>query len=617
MRLECYDEPVPRTGTIDGGAAKRALGKAKMGFWDVVLRESVQNSWDARLTDRISFDVKGFTFNEDQRQVLAQKVFSDLGGDGNGMLKEWLTSPILRGLVLRDSGTRGLGGPVDASTALEAEDGSDFRNFVFDIGRDPRREMGGGTYGFGKGVLYESSSVSTCLVYSRTAVRNADPVDRFIVVSVGSSYNANGRKYTGRRWWGTLDRTIDGQTGVLPIEGSEAKSLAAELGMGIPDGKTGTCISILDPSEPDTPAESMEAIVTEIRDAIVKWAWPHLVSLDGEPSIDFSVISGDNELSLSIESDPDISPFAEAYRQVLRRQADGEYEPPFTLTVHRVPNDAERNQTGLLGLRTVNISGPAPALNNTVALMRKPRFIVDYMKISPDDRGAVRVGVFVAKDSKEIEDAFAKSEPVTHDKWSREAGRAKHKPVAWTLDAIKGLTTLYDPPSSPNSTGEATVGLARVSRILASALVGSTGTGAERQPYSGGTSGGGGKGGKSKSKKLRAQVEGPPRFIESDATHVLVEFDVKTELEDPNQDLRKILAAKIRIKSEAGQMTTREDREAVIDGWYDNTGRRVAEATECFAFQDAHSVEGLRLRVRHLKAVAVTVDALLRESKTP
>lgn len=613
MILQRYSESVPPTGTIDGGAAKRALGKAKMGFWDVVLREAVQNSWDARLGERISFDVHARDFSAAEIETLAVEVFGDSGGAGNETLRAWLAGDSLRALVLRDSGTRGLGGPSDASSELGADVRSDFRNFVFDIGRDPRRALGGGTYGFGKGILYEASRISTCLVYSRCLDDSGVPLDRFIAVSVAGPHHEGGKRFTGRQWWGLVDSSSPEGTSVSPLEGRRASRLAERLGIGLGEGDTGTSVVILDPQEPDTPDETLGDIATEVRDAVLKWAWPHLVSLDGAPTIHFSVAAEDQILPIVLEGNSEYSAFADAYREVLEMRADDNRRPPFTLSVHRVPTDLDQPMTGHLGLKTVHIGGEPPQLNNTVALMRAPKFVVDYVRVAAQDQGAMRVGVFVAADNQGMEDAFAKAEPVTHDRWKREGGRAKFKPVSWTLQSISELTSHVDPLDVPPSQGGATVGVARVSRILGNSLIGVTGKGAERTAGSrnGTPSSGGPKG---KRSKPRAALTSGPRFVASDAESVVIEFTVETELSKDQSESGLQVVPSIRVLAEAGTSLSLESDEATIEGWFDGPNK-IAGVGGFIGFDEARQIKDLRLRVRHKKSVAVMVDVAATDSE--
>ncbi|UUT36410.1 hypothetical protein [Microbacterium elymi] len=138
--------------------------------------------------------------------TLRDLVFADSLPAPADQLGSLFSTGNLNALLVRDGGTRGLSGPAPADQAVDDGVRTDFRNFVFDIGRDLRRELGGGTYGFGKGVLYDASSVRTCLVYTRTEM-DGQLIDRFIATCVGSGFAHAGRRFTGRHWWGQRPRT--------------------------------------------------------------------------------------------------------------------------------------------------------------------------------------------------------------------------------------------------------------------------------------------------------------------------------------------------------------------------------------------------------------------------
>lgn len=606
IEVSRYSEPIPPTGAIDASATKRAIGKPKAEFWDVLFKEAVQNSWDARTDTRISFDAHIRSFDPREQNVLRSIIFRDAVGKVNSNLRNMLSKRESTVLILQDRQTRGLAGPADASAALGEKVRSDFRNFIFDIGRDSRRAVGGGTYGFGKGILYEASSVSTCLVYSQFEDTDGALNSRFIAASVAEQHEEDDLRFTGRQWWGRVDSNGASRR-VEPIEGEAARGLAEQIGLELPKGVTGTSIGILSPRESATAstAQSKSQIARALTKAIKKWAWPHLVSLDDSCTIDFSVIEDGSPLRVSIKDDPEYGPFAEAYKAVLRRQSDAEHEPPFTLEVHRIPSDRDKIQTGWLGLKNLFAGGERLSLNNRIALMRGPKFVVDYKTVRPHAHGTPRVGVFVADSTEEVERAFAKSEPVTHDKWAREPGRSRHRPIAWTLDSIDEVTGPRQQLDSPNSLGEGSVGIARISRLLGTSLIGLTGSGAE-QPHTKGTRSGGVGGGR----RPQVFVESAPRFVRAEQKTVVVEFAVKVVVPasadvDGTHDF---IRPRVRVKAEAGHDTSPETEEAAFIGWYAN-GEEIDTESEDLPLCKIPGGADLWLRIAHRQDVAVAVQA--------
>ncbi|MCI4013010.1 hypothetical protein [Brevibacterium sp. ZH18] len=610
--LDRYSEPVPPTGAIDASAAKRAIGKPKAEFWDVLFKEAVQNSWDARIGPKISFEAHIRSFSSEEQSILRDLVFRDVGGKVNSDLRDVLSREESTVLILQDRETRGLGGPTDASAALSEQIRSDFRNFIFDIGRDSRRAVGGGTYGFGKGILYEASSISTCLVYSQFEDTGGELNSRFIAASVTEQHEENDRRFTGRQWWGRVVASGDLRR-VEPIEGEAARWLAEQIGLELPHGVTGTSIGIMSPKESATTstAESKSDIARALTKAIKKWAWPHLVALDDSCTIDFSVVEDSLPVKVSIDDDAEYGPFAEAYRSILMRQAKFDYEPPFTLAVHRIPTDPAKNQTGWLGLKNIFVEGETPPLNNKIALMRGPKFVVDYMAVRPHEHGTPRVGVFLADPTEEVELAFAKSEPVTHDKWAREPGRARIRPIAWTLDDIAKVTGPKQKLESPNGPGEGSVGVARISRLLGTSLIGLTGSGAE-EPHLAPQTAGVSSGSASRPRGVQALVDGAPRFVRAERELIIVEFPVNVTVSaraDVDEDeFKKFIRPRVRVKAEAGQKTSPESEEATIRGWYAD-GAEIATEGGDLPLGDVPDDADLWLRIAHRHDVAVVAQA--------
>src|SRR5690606_26852557 len=78
-------------------------------------------------------------------------------------LRPSLNGPVIRVMTVSDRGTTGLGGPTRADSAVTRN--HDFVSFVRNVGEPRDNELGGGTYGFGKGVFYLVSQAGTILVH--------------------------------------------------------------------------------------------------------------------------------------------------------------------------------------------------------------------------------------------------------------------------------------------------------------------------------------------------------------------------------------------------------------------------------------------------------------------
>lgn len=597
VKLRWRPELIGPTGMIDGGAAGRTLGKPDLPFWDVFLRESLQNSWDARTGESIDFEVVAQEFSAEGMARLQREVFSDdLPTDHDPIsarLSDEVQTGRLRALIVRDSGTVGLTGPPRADTAVPPETPTHFRSFVFDIGHGDKPKIAGGSYGFGKAVFYTASRARTCMIYTRTRV-GEEIVDRFIATRVGPGFNSETSRYTGRFWWGVPDGDA-----VLPLEGEAAVRLASELGMLTIAGSTGTVIAVLDPGDPSTDTdESLGEIVDAVRGAALRWAWPHLVSADGEPSIRFSFRVGGEGRPLSLDDDSEIKQFVAAYRDALNFQADSKTDIAWQARAHRVPLDDNRPTTGVLVVRRAQQPETIePRLNNRVALLRGPRFVVKYLSVRADPQGQYVAGVFLADPL--MESAFAAAEPVTHDNWARENGALKHRPVAWTLDSIEKIVANRLEAEDPLAGEDVPIGgVAHLSRVIAETLVGLTGTGAERQRTVMRDGGG------SRS-PVGVVISGDPVPVSLDGTRVTAHFPVQYRLGASSSTVGWSVQAKPRVVAEAGGTEAANDVDARIVEWVLPDDSRV-QGSEIRA-EEMQNGEGFVI-IEHPVDVAVTLQ---------
>lgn len=622
--LVLYSERLPPVGAIGGEGAVKAVGKPALSFWEVFLRETLQNSWDARLGEQIGFRVRGMHLQPDQVVAMRNGVFVQLPppvdagsvdesreGDGQScsplydartQFRDFLESREPRALLVQDVRTRGLGGPARADIVVPQGTVTDFRNFVFEIGKNAKEVGSGGTFGFGKGVLYAASRIRTCLIYTST-MEDGRPSYRFIASRVGPEFVSGSRRFTGRHWWGTVE-----DDGVLPLEGLEALTLAGSLGMGLPDGATGTSILVLDPGSPDQLIERpdgrkerdrdgiLRAILEEIRSAALKWAWPHLVGEDGVPTIDFDLSVDDESLPVILDDDPVLRQYADAYRQALLF-ARGE---PVNHTVQatRLLIGSGRPATGVLVVRKSIHDGLPEDLDRHVALMRAPRFVVKYRRIEKDPLGQFTAGVFIV--DPEIDRSFAEAEPVTHDEWRREQGGVRVRPVAWTLDDIDRATRSTPASIIPETDQRPSTGLARVAESLGREILGVTGRGAGILPRRRSGSG-------APRRPISVTVVGDPRPIRAVGERVEAEFPVSV-VARPSADLsayRVSVAPKAVAESGTTERGRDVERHATVVGWRigDEEHAGASIPADLLAAADGD----VRVLVSHDRLVAVTI----------
>nr|BFE83846.1 hypothetical protein GCM10020093_064470 [Planobispora longispora] len=218
-----------------------------MDLLTILVRESAQNSWDARLPDRtepVDYAIDMWAVSPARAAAWRDLLSQDAPLNDHLPLRQSLSRPTIRVMAVSDRGTSGLGGPTRADEAVAK--GHDFVSFVRNVGEPRDTELGGGTYGFGKGIFYLISEVGTILLHTRCRVDGGYET-RLMGCALWKSYVANGsggeRRYTGRHWWGDTTGEV-----VEPLVGAEADAVAHRLGLR-PFGadETGTTIVVIDP----------------------------------------------------------------------------------------------------------------------------------------------------------------------------------------------------------------------------------------------------------------------------------------------------------------------------------------------------------------------------------
>ncbi|GGR73189.1 hypothetical protein GCM10010169_16480 [Micromonospora fulviviridis] len=432
--LGMFAEPFPPYGGIDAHSARRTLGTFSMDFWQLFLRETLQNSWDARAdaSEGVTFAVDAWRLTDGQYDSLRCDLLRDrpVGSELGTLLRR---EPI-DVLTVTDTGTRGLGGPTRADQVSSGR--RDFVDLVRNIGRDPAKGYDGGTYGYGKAVLFEASSCATVVIFTRTQVEDR-PVSRLIAMALTRPYDFEGRTFTGRHWWGVPDP----ESGAEPLTGEPAERLALALGMNrLQAGATGTTIMILAPRIDED--DSLRQVIDALGQAAADYAWPHLTApTGGRPRLTVEVTcNGQAVPAPDPATDQRLKHFVEAYRRcetVLRGTAATPTSYPWN--VQEVLGSRPVQRLGVLAWRT-HLPGAAGAHERAdaqIALMRGPRMVVDYRDVTADASGQAITGVFIA--DPELNDDFAAAEPPTHDRWQprlAQRQRFARNPVSQALNHI-------------------------------------------------------------------------------------------------------------------------------------------------------------------------------------
>lgn len=396
-----------------------------MNTLSILVREAVQNSWDARAEKGtpVRFGLSLWKASNDQMQALREKVFSEV--PPGLTLDEVLTSGSdLMLLAVYDRGTVGLGGPTRANIFDESR--RDFVEFLRNMGRKPDRELSGGTYGYGKAAFYKASTAHTICVHTRCRHRG-DLESRFMAAALGGEYENASAGYTGRHWWG---RDRDGI--VDPLINEEADRIAESIGLpSFEGGARGTSILVIRPLVGDrTGAQALNLMI----ETALWYFWPKMLPNDGAmPAMQFEAALDGEEVPFPRPGEfPPLEGFIQALQQV-RSGPDAEGNPFSTvddvwcmrpkqflgtLVLQRFPVKARRTlDTGPEGDdESVNTPSPVEGLCHHVALMRQPELVVKYLAGPPLASDQIEyAGVF--KTDTEVDEIFAEAEPPTHDDW--------------------------------------------------------------------------------------------------------------------------------------------------------------------------------------------------------
>ncbi|MEX5305196.1 hypothetical protein RF644_05500 [Kocuria sp. CPCC 205258] len=410
-------QPFPPEGATAAEGIRNQLGRPELDMLTILVREAAQNSWDARASDTapVQFDISLRDIGPAQMPAWRAALQPNVPPDSDGFpLRARLRDPALRVLEVSDRGTRGLGGPTRADVVTYGP--RDFVTFVRNIGEPRDRHLGGGTYGFGKGIFYLLSMVGTVLIHTRA--RNAEGVleTRLIGCALRKSYpwtdaeSGQRRTYTGRHWWG-----VPGEDGLMePLVGDEAEDMAARLGMKrFAAEETGTTVVVIDPNVSGLEPADLGRYLAE---TICWQLWPKMLGrADGSVPMEFRVCSDgiDYEVPDPRKFRP-LNLFVKAYEAMSGDAGEELWCGNPKRLLGRI-GVAKKPMVGLEPTRaseTVDIEN----MVHHVCLMRPAELVVTYHKgPKPQSENFGYAGVFRADE--DLDQVFAAAEPPTHDAW--------------------------------------------------------------------------------------------------------------------------------------------------------------------------------------------------------
>lgn len=462
---DLFSEKFGAMGNVVAEGVWNQLGRPELDRLALLVRESVQNSWDARTGPNIRYALDSFSLSTSQRQAYAG-FFGNQPPAGayastNKMAEKiesvagWLEQAGPRMLVISDRGTTGLNGPTRADETIGEGSERNFVNFLRNIGQPPERVHTGGTFGYGKAALYLASETRTIVVYTR-CIHRGKLESRITAAALTHNYSHGPARFTGRHWWGLRqkDDTVE------PYIGGNADDIAAALGLPPFVGEEcGTSVGITAPAFNDDELNQIGLIC-------LRHLWPKLKAPNnGRPPISLSAtVSG---LPIRIP-DPSRSPPYDAYWRAycaLREQKHHEIKYYNDVVGHLALERA-------LMPMTPDRGSDAPEHEvrpRHVALLRTPELVVKYLDAG---RGLGNdlvgfVGVF--QTDNENDDAFARSEPPTHDDWqpSSVADKRARGIVNTALKKIREQCRDYAALNSPRVQGAEGTPLARLASEFA------------------------------------------------------------------------------------------------------------------------------------------------------
>lgn len=422
--LDLQSEPFSATGGAAAEGVSNQLGRPRADRFTLLVREAAQNSWDARLAsaDTVQFHIDGYVLGREDRRELARLVFAEVPTsiDVRERLLDEVEFPVL---AVSDYGTSGLSGATRGDIVPPAGESTNFVDFMRYIGRPPNRAYAGGTYGFGKAAYFLASSLKTICVHTRFH-DGMRAESRFMAAALGPQFEtegSSGRRFTGRHWWGrkALDHVVD------PLVGDEADRINQLLGsIGRSPGATGTTVYVL---APDFQGDAPETVLAQMSRTIADYFWPKTMDgPSGAASMAFCVRWRGKELPLPI--DPALALFAEAFAAV------SSSKPASTAHVGAIASQRPRKHLGQVALvrkpaapsRTHSTAAERETFDRPqraftrplhhVAVMRAPNFVVKYLEGPPVPYDLAEYGGVFRVDH-EVDAAFARAEPPTHDDW--------------------------------------------------------------------------------------------------------------------------------------------------------------------------------------------------------
>ena len=516
--LQAVTEPSPRGG---GGFGGFDALTAELSGRELLVRETVQNSWDARDDQRpdgtpVGFHLWGDILEgerlESLRRLLGTPSLRGFPGTFPNIHREDPAS-ILAGervpiLLVADRWTVGLGGPTEGGKVDYTGQRTRFSNFMRDFGRPNTEgaEGDGGAFGIGKTVLWRFSDCSTVLVHTRTRGDHGLE-ERVLGKTIGPSFDDDDTRYTGRHFFGRPDG--DGFAAAITSADDDFPAIRAELDrIGMPDHEgeaCGTTVLVIGAAFGDDPLRTMEGLRLAIR-----WhAWPKYTPLPSrwdKPEMAFDVRWQGTSMDIPpVDEDDELAPYAAALRAA-HLDADADLHPRRGVDLRCGRPD---QRLGGVRIEPVHAEGGRPFQavphdedlddedplapvatwgDNIAFVRRRPLLLVNYLPITAPapDPDTQRCGVFLNDSDEVVNSALRTAEPPAHDRWvperlpTRSRGDSRRTFVKQVVNKLAWYARTLGEERTDTPSGDTGIDVLGWSRLLFTgmpAVAGVAGTG--------------------------------------------------------------------------------------------------------------------------------------------
>ena len=449
--------PGPGPNSIAGTASTKLLHGSDMDDLTVMLRESVQNSWDAREdSNAIRYTFTGIVLSNHELQNLRICIGEHEYGK---KVVDCIEENDRCAIQIADTGTFGLAG--DTTYDNNHSELSRFLKFVFEVGNTRQGAGAGGSFGYGKASLYKVSKVGTLAIYSRIRIGTAFE-ERFIIKSINRFDNFDDTS-SGVYWWGDRIHTPADDScarSILPVTGNRANEIAKSLGMRTLQGsETGTVLLVyepylnINPDETENETHGFPSLYSEEYDklldvttlmqrASVHYFWAKYPRNSRGIHFEFSVRDSSGKTkSLEMVSPQNISPYnklitcLDAAKENISETIENNNRK--VIRVYRPQADLGVLAWVELTEKDINPSYFSffEPLKSRIALMRNIEFVVKYLEVDIDlpagdtDHSRLIMGVFRTLQGKkvsrhredtegiELEEVYRAAENQTHGEW--------------------------------------------------------------------------------------------------------------------------------------------------------------------------------------------------------